>query len=385
MLYAIILAGGSGQRMQSAVNKVLLPLLGIPALVYSAKAFEGLCDGILLVVRPEEEETIRALMAQYEIPVFAYAKSGADRQASVFSGLCALPENADAVLVHDGARALVTREIIKSVIDSVARYGSGVAAIPVTDTLKKADAEGFIEKSLDRDSLRAMQTPQGFKKALLMNAHLSAGDFRGTDEAELVSRMGERVRLSQGSKENIKLTTPEDLIMAEAILKRRMKGGEAGMRIGQGVDVHRLVPNRRLILGGIEIPYEKGLLGHSDADVALHALMDAMLGAAGLYDIGRHFSDQDAQYKDISSAALLKNVNRLLMEKGLQVHNADITIIAQAPKLLPYIDAMRENVAHILEISVDYVNIKATTTENLGFEGEGLGITAMAVCLLKPI
>jgi 2-C-methyl-D-erythritol 2,4-cyclodiphosphate synthase/2-C-methyl-D-erythritol 4-phosphate cytidylyltransferase len=385
MLYTIILAGGSGRRMQTEVNKVLLPLLGIPALVHTVKAFQFFGEGIILVLRPEDEKTIRALMAEHKLPIAAFVHGGADRQASVFSGLNALPEECETVLVHDGARALVTREIIQSTVDSVLLHGSGVAAIPVTDTLKEADSDGFIAQSLDRSLLRAMQTPQGFKKATLLKAHESAGGFRGTDEAELVSRLGEKVHLSAGSPENIKLTTPTDIIIAEAILSKRSKGDEMPVRIGQGYDVHRLVPNRKLILCGIEIPYEKGLLGHSDADVGLHALMDAMLGAAGLYDIGRHFSDKDAQYAGISSVTLLERVCGFIKDKGFQVHNADITLIAQAPKLLPFIERMRENIARVLVIPAEYVNIKATTTEGLGFEGEGLGITAMAVCTLKQL
>ncbi len=383
MIYAIILAGGSGQRMKKDTNKVLMPLMGTPALVLSVQAFAPLCDGIVLVVRKEEEAQIARLMQTHRLAIAAYAYGGYDRQASVFNGLGALPKECDTVLVHDGARALVTKVIIESAIASVKAYGSGVAAVPVTDTLKLADADGFITSSLDRSLLRAMQTPQGFKKELLLKAHQEAGDFRGTDEAELVSRLGIRVHLSSGSKENIKLTTPEDIPVAISILKKRAEKEVSAMRIGQGYDVHRLVPDRRLILCGVEIPYEKGLLGHSDADVALHALMDAMLGAAGLYDIGRHFSDKDPKFKDISSITLLKHVVEMLEEKALKVHNTDITIIAQTPKLLPYMDAMKENVAGVLGIKTEYVNIKATTTEGLGFEGEGAGITAMAVCLLK--
>lgn len=386
MTYAIILAGGSGTRMGTDVNKVLLPLLGVPALVRSARAFVGLCGGILLVVRPQDETAVRHMMDSHGVPVYKYALSGADRQASVQNGLHALPEDCDIVLVHDGARALVTQDIIRRVIASVQAHGSGVAAVPVIDTLKEADSENRITRSLDRSCLRAMQTPQGFKKALLLRAHANAErlNHRGTDEAELVSLLNEPVHLTLGARENIKLTTPEDLLMADAFLSQRGEGLPP-FRVGQGYDVHRLVSGRKLILCGVEVPHEMGLLGHSDADVALHALTDAMLGAAGLYDIGRHFPDTDAKYLDASSMALMAKAVEMLLQAGWRVVNADVTIIAQRPKLLPYMEAMRMNVAGVLGLPPEYINIKATTTERLGFEGEEKGISATAVCLIQRI
>lgn len=385
MVFAIVLAGGKGLRMGEKTNKVLLPLLGMPVIARSVRAFVGLADGIVVVSREDEMETIADMMKQYRLPVFAYVKGGFDRQDSVKNGLMALPEACTQVLVHDGARPLVTREVIERVMDSVSAFGSGVAAIPVTDTLKAVDENECVQKTLDRTVLRAMQTPQGFQKALLIKAHQAAEQkgLRGTDEAEIVALTGAEIRLTPGDKANIKLTQRGDMVMAQAILNSRGEHGEPMLRVGQGYDVHRLARGRKLVLCGETIAHPTGLLGHSDADVALHALMDAMLGAAGMHDIGRHFPDTDEKYLGISSMALLASVAKKIAARGYRVSNADITIIAQAPKLLPYIDKMILNVAGVLGLNPEYINIKATTTEHMGFEGEEKGISAMAVCMLE--
>ncbi|MBQ7454905.1 MAG: 2-C-methyl-D-erythritol 2,4-cyclodiphosphate synthase, partial [Clostridia bacterium] len=226
----------------------------------------------------------------------------------------------------------------------------------------------------DRSVLRAVQTPQGFSRALLERAHREITD-RCTDDAALVSRLGVPVRLVSGSPRNIKLTAKEDLAMAEFYLGGRL-------RVGHGYDAHRLVEGRKLILGGVDIPYEKGLLGHSDADVLLHAIMDALLGAAALGDIGKHFPPSDASYKDISSVQLLEKTAALLTEAGFSVQNVDATVVAQRPKLAPYLTQMRQNIADALKIDVSAISVKATTTEGMGFEGRGEGISAHAVALV---
>ena len=256
------------------------------------------------------------------------------------------------------------------------------------DTVKRVDAEGVVIDTPNRETLRAVQTPQTFDARLIRAAHERFADSaeRATDDAALAERALCRVMLTEGDVENIKLTTPEDMLLAQQVILRRegrtdKEGGR--MRIGHGYDVHRLVEGRKLILCGVEIPYEKGLLGHSDADVALHALMDALLGAAALGDIGRHFPDTDPQYKGADSLVLLDHVMALLREKGYAVGNVDVTIIAQKPKLKDYIEAMRENLAAHLGIDPDCVNVKATTTEKLGFEGECLGISAHAVACIE--
>lgn len=387
--YAIILAAGSGRRMGLTQNKVRLPLNGVPALILSVKAFRGLVTGQVLVARPGEEADLKSLLMENGLldAVTAVVPGGWDRQASVLAGLMALPKDAETVLVHDGARALVTEEIILRVMDSVRLYGSGVAAVPLKDTVKQVDSRQRVLCTPDRASLMSVQTPQGFSYELLMKAHLKAGEtgLRATDDAGLVEAMGVPVRLVMGSYENIKLTTPEDMIVMESLLARREGPAYPPIRAGHGYDVHRLAPGRRLILCGVEIPHETGLLGHSDADVALHALMDALLGAASLGDIGRHFPDNDPAYKGISSLALTSRVLLLLAERRLRPASADITIAAQRPKLAPYLNQMQSNVADALGLPLDRVNVKATTTEGLGFEGEEKGISAQAVCLAAPI
>ena len=380
MWYAIILAGGSGSRMGAERNKVLLELAGKPVIIRAIEAFRGLVDGLVLVSRAEDIPAMQAAVEAAGLAVTIVPGSDT-RQASVWNGLCALPEACTHVLIHDGARCLVDEGTIRRCIASVEAHGTGVAAIPAIDTVKQVDGNGIVTATPDRSQLRAVQTPQGFTVELIHRAHESARQegFLGTDDASLVERLGHPVRLTEGNRRNIKLTTPEDIIMAEAFLGRSFPT----LRIGQGYDVHRLVGGRALILCGVEIPHNLGLLGHSDADVAVHALMDAMLGAMALGDIGKHFPDTDERYRGISSMNLLEHVVALLAERNARVTNCDVTIVAQKPKLLPHIPQMRENLAAALALPRDRVNVKATTTERLAFEGREEGISAQAVCMVE--
>lgn len=387
MWYVILLAGGSGSRMGSGCNKVLLPLGGETVISRAARAFAGVADGMVIVARPEDEAAIRSDLAvsrAFSGPL-VIVPGGNTRQDSVWNGLCGLPPDATHVLVHDGARCLVDEPTIRRAMASAEQCGSGVAAIPAVDTIKQVDSAWRVVATPDRSSLCVVQTPQAFQVELLRQAHLAAQaeGYQGTDDASLVERLGQPVQLTLGSRRNIKLTTPEDMAMAEAMLNPTPSF--PALRVGQGYDVHRLVEGRALILCGVQVPHTLGLLGHSDADVALHALMDAMLGAAALGDIGKHFPDTDERYKGISSMKLLAHVVALLKENRLRTANADVTIVAQKPKLLPYIPQMRENVAAALGLPLNRVNVKATTTERLAFEGREEGISAQAVCLLQEI
>ena len=388
---AVIVAAGRGSRMGLGRNKVLAPLAGVPVIVRTVRAFEetGLFDGGIVVVTGEDDlPEMRALFARFGVGA-ALTLGGADRQESVYRGLQAVNPAADVIAIHDGARPLVTRAVIERTIKSAQRFGSGVAAVMLKDTVQRVDAEGVVVDTPRRDALRAVQTPQTFDARLIREAHarFAQGTERATDDAMLAEWAGRRVRLTEGDVENIKLTTPEDMLLAgQVILRRegRTKEETNMLRIGHGYDVHRLVEGRKLILCGVEVPYTLGLLGHSDADVALHALMDALLGAAALGDIGRHFPDTDPAYAGADSGRLLDHVVSLLEQKGYAVGNVDVTIICQRPKLKDYIEQMRENVAAHLKVDSDCVNIKATTTEKLGFEGEGLGISSHAVaCIVK--
>ncbi|MBR2823525.1 MAG: 2-C-methyl-D-erythritol 2,4-cyclodiphosphate synthase [Clostridia bacterium] len=388
-VYVILLAGGSGSRMGAGINKVLLPLGGTPCIARSAEIFRAFADRMVLVCRPEESEAIQKAIRPLSLPFpVDFVPGGDTRQQSVANGLSALPsdgESAAMVLVHDGARCLADPALVSRVLADVTVFGSGVASVGVTDTVKETDLSGFVSRTIDRSSLRAVQTPQGFRLKDLRFAHEKAAEdgFEGTDDAALMEHAGYPVHLSEGSRRNLKLTTKEDLIMAEAFLAD--DSPLPPYRVGMGYDVHRLTEGRKLILCGVEVPYSLGLLGHSDADVALHALMDALLGAAGLWDIGHHFPDTDARYKGISSMLLLDQVLEALREKGFVPSNVDLTIVAQQPKLSPYIPRMVENLSRALSLPADRVNVKATTTEHLGFEGRGEGISAQAVCMIRQI
>lgn len=375
--YAILVCGGNGTRMGGGENKTLIKVGGVPACVRAYKTLLRHVCGAVVVVRAGEEARFAEVFSGFGETPFQIVPGGADRQASVFEGLSALPEDCDAVLVHDGARPLVSDEIVLRVLESVARHDTGIAARPVRDTVKRADGEGRITETLTRDGLFAVQTPQGFSRALLERAHREAR-VRMTDDAALVEALHVPVRLVMDERPNPKLTDREDVELADALCM-----GET--RVGLGYDAHRLVSGRALVLCGVEIPYEKGLLGHSDADVALHALMDAMLGAAALGDIGQHFSDKDPKYLGISSLTLLSETAKLLKSAGYALVNADVTIVAQAPKLASYIPDMRKKIAETLSCDVLTISVKATTTERMGFEGTGEGMSAQAVALIRAV
>ena len=390
---AVIVAAGRGSRMGLDRNKVLYSLCGEPIVVRTVRAFtkSGLFDGgVVVVTGADDIAEMKQMFESASVSVRAVVTGGADRQESVFCGIAACDKNADIIAIHDGARPLVTREVIERTIESAKQFGSGVAAVMLKDTIKRVDESGCVIDTPIRDTLRAVQTPQTFDARLIRTAHErfrhgNADGLRATDDAMLAEWMGHTVHLTDGDVENIKLTTPEDMLLAGEVLVRRGEAKKEGktMRIGHGYDVHRLVEGRKLILCGVEIPHTVGLLGHSDADVAYHALTDALLGAAAMGDIGRHFPDTDPAYKGADSGKLLDHVMELIWAKGYVVGNVDVTIIAQKPKLKDYIETMRENIAAHLKVDLDCVNVKATTTEKLGFEGEMLGISTHAVACIE--
>lgn len=296
---------------------------------------------------------------------------GETRADSVRSGLAAA--TGTLVAIHDAARPFVSQAVITAALAAAARTGAAAPAVPVKDTIKIARG-GQVAATPDRATLYAVQTPQCFSREAYLRALdtvTGAQARQVTDDCSLFELAGLPVTLTEGDYANYKITTPDDL-------KK-----EKTMRIGHGYDVHRLVEDRKLILGGVEIPYEKGLLGHSDADVLLHAVMDAVLGAAALGDIGHHFPDTDPAYSGADSLALTRAVDGLIRARGYRVGNIDATILCQRPKLAPYIETMRQNIAGAFGIPVDAVSVKATTEEHLGFTGQGLGIAAHAVALLE--
>ena len=390
-VYVILLAGGSGTRMGAGTNKILLPVAGTPCIARSAAVLAPFADLMAVVCRPGEEPAVREALQNIGTGTrLLFVPGGNTRQRSVLQGIRAIRQAAEEdgpLLIHDGARCMVDPEVVRGVLDSVRTRGSGVASVPVTDTLRKGDLESPAGEIVPREIVRGMQTPQGAKLSVMSEAYERAEreGIEGTDDASLLAAAGFPVFLTQGSRFNLKLTTKEDLTMAESILSAREGSCFPAVRIGQGYDVHQLIEGRRLVLCGVEIPWELGLLGHSDADVALHALMDALLGAAALGDIGRHFPDSDDRYKGIDSMKLLNVVVELLRAAGFRPANVDVTIVAQKPKLAPYIPRMAENLASALSLPLSRVNVKATTTEKLGFEGRMEGISAQAVCLIQEI
>lgn len=381
---ALILAAGMGTRMGN-VSKARLAICGMPALSLTMLAFEKAecIDGIIVAAREDELDFVKSLASEFHITKFITAVTGGDcRMRSANNALSAVTDEFSFVAVHDGARALISTDDIDKVVRSAYENECASAATKVTDTLKAAKGD-FISYTVDRNGLYSVQTPQVFSKELYEKAMEKAikngGEY--TDDCAMLEGIGHRVCLVESSKTNIKLTTPEDVFLAEAIFEKR----GAGMRIGHGYDVHALTEDRALILGGVTVPHEKGLMGHSDADVLLHAVTDAILGACALGDIGKHFPPTDEKYKGISSIKLLESVAYIVNEAGFKVNNIDATVVCQKPRLAPYIDAMRENIAKALGICTDYVSVKATTEEHLGFTGRGEGISAHSVCTVIKI
>ena len=380
---AVLVAAGSSTRM--GFDKLSFDLGGETVLHRSIRAFAQ-CPQVteLVLVAGKNRAFVEQQAVGCTKPVQIVA-GGATRAESAKNGV--LAAHGELVAVHDAARPFVSPAVIAAVLEAAARCGAAAPAVPVKDTIKQAvpgDGKTVPEACLvhstpDRSTLYAVQTPQCFDRTQYLAAlqELDADKARlVTDDCSLFELTGRSVQLTQGDYANLKITTREDL-------PRPVQKEETRMRIGHGYDVHRLVEGRKLILGGVEIPFEKGLLGHSDADVLAHAVMDAVLGAAALGDIGQHFPDNDPAYAGADSLELARHVARILSEHGYRVENIDATILCQRPKLAPHIPAMRANLAAAFGLPVDAVSVKATTEEHLGFTGEGLGIAAHAVALIE--
>lgn len=381
---AVILAAGCGSRMENKTTKQKINILGESILKRCVKAFANCpeINSIVVVCRGDEIEWAKDELGCCASKIHAIIPGGKNRAESAKLGFLAISSESNFVAIHDAARCLITGEMITKVIDAAKEYGAASAATPITDTQKKADTQGFIVNTISREGMFAVQTPQVFSVEKYARAIQSISpDESFTDDNMLMEKIGERVFLVDTDRQNIKITRPEDVEYAEYIIERREKMQD--IRVGHGYDVHRLVEGRALVLGGVNIPHGMGLLGHSDADVLTHAIMDALLGAAGFGDIGRHFPDNEDCYKDISSLILLSHVSNLLSENGYSVSNIDATLVLQKPKVAPFIDEMSLNLSKILEIDVGRINIKATTEERLGFTGREEGIAAHAVAIIK--
>lgn len=373
---AVIVAAGSGSRMQSAKNKVLLPLCGTPVIARTVAAFADLAqvDEVLVVCRPADVDAMSALLPQEKV---SFVFGGKTRQESVQNAVDTI-DDCDLLLIHDGARPLVTRDEILDTLHRAEETGAAATGVFVKDTIKVINDDYEITDTPDRSQLIAIQTPQIFR----FEGHGESQD-PGREFYRRLQADGEPGRA--GVRCDRRVYQYEDHHPGGSAHGRgdlKSKGGRV-MRIGHGYDVHKLVEGRPLILGGVTIPFEKGLLGHSDADVLLHAISDALLGAAALGDIGHLFPDTDDRWKGADSLKLLEEVVRVLADQGYQIENIDATLLAQRPKLAPYIDEMRGNIADACRVDITQVSVKATTEEGLGFTGTGAGMAAHAVALIE--
>lgn len=379
---ALVVAGGRGLRVGGDVPKQYRRLAGRSIVQRSLQPFldHPAIACVQVVIGASDRDLYDHAVAPHQrlLPV---AEGGETRQESVRRGLDALRERQpDFVLIHDAARPFVTATIIENVTAALAEVPAALAAIPLADTLKKAAPDATVDSTLSRDGLFLAQTPQGFRFGEIVDAHRRAAqqDETFTDDAAIAEFAGLPVRLVPGDPLNSKITTEEDFVMAERLL-----ASASETRVATGYDVHALGPGSAVMLGGVSIPAQAALIGHSDADVVLHALTDAILGTIGDGDIGVHFPPSDPAWKGASSDRFLADAVRRLRERDGEITHLDVAVIAEEPKLGPHRDAMRTRIAEICEINVGRVSVKATTNERLGFVGRGEGIAAIATATVK--
>jgi 2-C-methyl-D-erythritol 4-phosphate cytidylyltransferase/2-C-methyl-D-erythritol 2,4-cyclodiphosphate synthase len=377
---AIIVAGGGGKRMGGDLPKQFLLLGGRPLLDRTLSAFTASArvDGVVLALPPafpdEAKESYRSVEK-----VLAVVDGGSQRQDSVRNSLAVVPAEAEVILVHDAVRPFVSEGLLARCVELAREHGAVVPVVPVRSTVKQWDREEKTLRTRDRSELMLAQTPQGFRAGILRDAYRRAEEEgrQGTDDASLVEEAGYPVIPVPGEEANIKITLPEDLHMAEGLLRER-----ADFRIGIGGDAHKLVAGRDLWLGGVRLEHERGLLGHSDGDVLLHAIADAIYGALGDPDIGRHFPPGAAETEGIGSRSIIAHARARMVEKGFGLVGLDAVIVCEEPKIAPVVSALRASIAGMLSLPEERVNLKGKTTEGMGFEGRKEGISAWAVALL---
>ena len=380
---AVVVAAGQGVRAGGDLPKQFRRIAGETLLEHALSAFAKAPNVAFVqpVIRPEDLAFVRTLTRGMN--VLAPVSGGPTRQASVRAGLEALlPRSPDIVLIHDAARPFASANLISRAIEAAEKTGAAIPALPVTETVKRVDQAGTVETTLDRNSIRLVQTPQAFAFPALLEAHQRAAaqgrnDF--TDDAALAEWAGMKVSVFTGEAGNIKLTTPEDFARAEAIQSAAL----GDVRTGSGLDVHAFGPGDHVTLGGIRIPHSHALTGHSDADVALHALTDAILGALADGDIGAHFPPSDPQWRGASSDRFLAFAVERVRIRGGQIAHLDLTVVCEAPRIGEHRDTMRANIARIAGIGIERVGVKATTSEKLGFTGRGEGIAAYATATVR--
>ncbi|MGI9523841.1 MAG: bifunctional 2-C-methyl-D-erythritol 4-phosphate cytidylyltransferase/2-C-methyl-D-erythritol 2,4-cyclodiphosphate synthase [Hyphomicrobiaceae bacterium] len=382
MNVAVIVAAGRGSRAASAstsMPKQYVKLLGKPVLARTLSVFLGhpKIHEVVVVIHPDDEDLYQDVIPSRHTKLRTPVHGGTTRQASVLRGLeafeCLSPEY---VVIHDAARPFVTETVITQSLIAAEKTGGAIVALPVTDTLKRASADNTILATIDRSGLWRAATPQTFRFSSILAAHRAAaqsGQFGFTDDAGIAEADAQSVSLVMGDSSNIKITTPADFAFAERLASQNLQ-----VRCGSGYDVHRFVEGDAVLLCGVSIPHSQRLDGHSDADVAMHALTDAILGAIGDGDIGQHFPPNDQQWKGARSDVFLRDAARRVANRGGVISNVDVTIICELPKIGPYRSKMQQHLADVLEIDIGRVSIKATTSEGLGFTGRCEGIAAMA-------
>jgi 2-C-methyl-D-erythritol 4-phosphate cytidylyltransferase/2-C-methyl-D-erythritol 2,4-cyclodiphosphate synthase len=384
---AIVAAGGQGRRLGAATPKQFVDIGGRTMLERTLDAFvaHASIDEIVVVLPADTPGPASLTACTKSLKVIA---GGHRRQDSVAAGFSAISDHVDLVVVHDAARPFVDAATIDRTIEAARRGGAAIAALRASDTVKEVSAEDphRVARTLPRESIWLAQTPQAFARSVLADAiRVGLSGNTGTDEAALAEQAGHAVLLVEGNPHNIKITTPEDVAYARTLLSAG-SGTAVGMptRIGTGYDSHRLVEGRRLILGGVLIPYSMGLKGHSDGDALCHAITDAVLGAAALGDIGRHFPDTDPQWRGANSIGLLQHAVGLVRDAGYVVANVDAVVVAERPALAPHVDRIRTRLAEALGVGMDAVSVKGKTNEGMGETGRGEGIAVHAVALLRP-
>ncbi len=377
----VLVAAGSSTRIGGETPKQFRMLGLRPMFIASLVPLLSFADEMVVVVPAGREDHAKTALSAAGLSVTAVVTGGDRRRDSVESGLAALSEDVELVLIHDAARPFVTTDLIRRVLGAASISGAAIPAAPVPDTVKRVE-DGAVVATLDRSVLRLAQTPQAFRRDVIVNAYLALGDDDVTDEAAAVELAGIAVSVVPGESGNTKITGPEDLALAR-LRAEAAAGLSAGVRVGIGIDCHKLVEGRPLVLGGIIIPFDRGLDGHSDADVLTHAICDALLGAVAAGDIGRHFPPGDPEFKDISSIILLERVVAIVAENGYEPASIDATVVAERPKLAAHIPAMSARLAEAMAVPERAVSVKATTAEGTGPEGEGIAITAHAVTVVR--
>lgn len=379
----ILVAAGRGRRSGEGIPKQYRPLAGASALRRSISLFHEApgVSRVQVVIHPDDSDLYEESAQGFELP--PPVPGGETRQASVLAGLVALePERPGEVLVHDAARPFASPALITRAIEAARSAGAAIPALRIADTVKTVDAAGRIVGTADRDTMRFVQTPQAFAFAPLLAAHRKAeqagrSDF--TDDAALMEWAGHPVSTFEGESGNFKLTTPEDFMRAETMLQDRL----SDIRTGMGFDVHEFGPGDHVTLGGVRIAHDHGLSGHSDADVVLHAAVDAILGALAEGDIGDHFPPSDPQWKGATSDRFLKFAAERVAKRGGVIAHLDINVVSEAPRIGPHRDAMRQRIAEIAGITPDRVGVKATTNEGMGFIGRREGMVAYATATIR--